>query len=74
MRFPNAAVLFVLSVVAVAAVLLVALAAEISWHLLPQISLFIFLIIVGSYLIVQDPAGGVLTSAGTLFFVAIYVF
>src|SRR3989337_811469 len=66
MRFPSAAVLFVLSVIAISAVLLVASSA--------QISLFMLLIIVASFLIVPDPAGGVVSSAVTLFYVAIYIF
>src|SRR3972149_3186221 len=74
MRFPSAAVLFVLSIIAISAVLLVASSAGISWHLLPQISLFMLLIIVASFLIVPDPAGGVVSSAVTLFYVAIYIF
>jgi putative nucleotidyltransferase with HDIG domain len=74
MRFSGFVVLYVLSVIAAFGLLLVIFASQISWHQLPQVLLFILLIIVASYLIVEDPAGGTLSSASTLFYVAIYVF
>ena len=74
MRFPNALVLFISSVVAASAILLVAFSQTVSWDLFPQLLLFILLIIAASYLIVQDPAGGVVSSATTLFYAVIYLF
>jgi len=74
MRFPNALVLFISSVVAASAILLVAFSRTVSLDLFPELLLFILLIIAASYLIVQDPAGYVVSSATTLFYAVIYLF
>lgn len=74
MRFPTTVVLFVLTVITVSAILLVVSSSALSWDLFPQILLFTLLVVVASYLIVEDPAGGVVSATGTLFYVAIYVF
>lgn len=74
MRLSGIVVIYVLSVITVFGLLLIIFADKISWHLYPQMLLFILLITAASYLVVQDSAGGTLSSASTLFYVAIYVF
>lgn len=73
-RLPTANLLYVPLVVGIALLLLVALYPAVSWDLFPQMLLFIFLIVVASFLIVQNPAGGVLSSTPTLFYIVLYVF
>jgi len=74
MRPTRAIDYFILSVIALASVLLVAYSRDVSWALWPQILLFLALIVLPSYLHAQDPAGGVVSSTALLFYVAIYVF
>ncbi len=74
MRLPYLAAAFILVVVATAMILLVVSARAISWGSWPQILAFVALIVLASYLHAQDPAGGVVSSTGTLFYVAIYIF
>ena len=74
MRFPLSATLFIPAVVGASAVLLVAASGAIPSDQFPQILLFMLLIVVASYLHAQDPAGGVVSSTGTLFYAAIYIF
>jgi putative nucleotidyltransferase with HDIG domain len=74
MRFSGLTVLVVSATITTFSLLLVVFAHEISWHLLPQILLFAVLIVIAAHLLVHDPAGGTISSATTLFYVAIYVF
>lgn len=74
MRLPNTAFLYVIVVVATASVLLVSSAPGIPWDLFPQMLLFMSLIVIASFLIIQNPSGYVLSSTGTVFYVVLYVF
>jgi putative nucleotidyltransferase with HDIG domain len=46
----------------------------IPWKLFPQIFLFMSLIVIASFLIIENPSGYVLSSTGTVFYVVLYIF
>ncbi len=74
MRQLNTPFLYISAIVVTAATLVAILSSEVSWNSFPQMALFIGLIVVASFLIIQDPSGGVVSSTGTLFYVVLYVF
>jgi putative nucleotidyltransferase with HDIG domain len=74
MRLSLSVTLAIPVVVGTAAALLVVFSDRISPASFPQMLVFIFLIATASFLHARDPAGGVVSSASTLFYVAIYVF
>ncbi|HEV8340493.1 MAG TPA: HD domain-containing protein [bacterium] len=74
MRPLNTPFFYISAIVAAAAALVAVLFSDISWDNFPQMALFIVLIVVASFLIIQDPSGGVVSSTGTLFYVVLYVF
>ncbi len=74
MRYLDKAFLYVASVVASGALLVVLSQSAVSWTLFPQMLSFIGLIAVASYLIIRDPSGGVISSTATLFYVVLYLF
>lgn len=73
MRRIDTPFLYVLVVVAAAAALLLGWFPEVSQDLL-QMALFVSLIVIASFLIIEDPSGGVISSTGTLFYVVLFVF
>jgi hypothetical protein len=74
MRFPTGNCLLVLTVVTSGAVLFSSSFFRISSSQYPQILLFTLLVIVAASLAIRDPAGGALTSTGTIFYTVIYLF
>jgi hypothetical protein len=74
MRFPAGNSLLVVFVTSLSTIILVGSFSRVPPSDYPQIALFIMLIIVASSLVIRDPAGGALTSTGTLFYTIIYLF
>lgn len=74
MRQIDTPFLYVTLVVAAAAALILGGFPDVSEDALLQMALFVSLIVIASFLIIEDPSGGVISSTGTLFYVVLFVF
>jgi putative nucleotidyltransferase with HDIG domain len=74
MRRIDTAFFYILLVVGAAAGLLLGWFPKLPPDVPPQMALFVSLIVIASFLIIEDPSGGVISSTGTLFYVVLYVF